>query len=133
MVRPNNLRALFDQCPPFLIPALARKADSKLRGMSIADIAKAAGISRRSLTRLFAKLDWRGVKVYTACRVLAACNIDPLRMSDAKEYIRDTSSSRTPFRHLRHGRSRRVLLRRMAQFVEATPAADRAAPANAAE
>lgn len=106
--------------------------------MGVDEIAIASGISRRSLTRLFSKLDWNGVKVHTACRVLAACNIDLLRMSDAKEYVRDTISSRTPFRHLRHGRSRRVLLRRMAKFLAAQapqtmPAADRAAPPSAAE
>lgn len=119
MIRPQTILELVNQCPPFLLPALARRDGALHKGMSRVELSAKAGVPMRTLERIISGDTWDRVDVRTISRLFEAANVDVMRMSRYREYIKQTNSARVPFRHLKHQpRQRAVLFARMARFAQ---------------
>lgn len=116
MAKTASLTKFLDQCPPFLVVALARKPGTKRkRGMSLRDISKHSGVSQRTLQRLFARDTWAGTQVGDADAILTACKINIFRMGNARAYLKEAMLADKPFGSL-PPTSRQELINRMARW-----------------
>lgn len=104
-MNPESLMCLDEECPPFFAYALARvKPNGKWAGPVV--IAKRSGLSHRTVTRLGAKISWRGVKLDVASAFLHACGLRvgktgvliKNRMNSYKRWC--VSQAVRPFHHL---------------------------------
>jgi predicted transcriptional regulator len=78
---------LMNRFPPFCCRLVARERRGR-RGLSHAEIARRAGITRKTVERLSMKTDWSGVSVSKAVRFAIACGVNHLKMARQIDYMK---------------------------------------------
>ena len=81
-----QLLAKIDRVPPFLCVAIG----TQVHGFSVAEIAKTAGVSLRTVTRLNDCTTWSGIRVSVADKVSNACQVDLLDPTLALDLLRES-------------------------------------------
>jgi hypothetical protein len=117
---PKTLLELADQCPPFLVLALARRPGALRKGMSISELSASAKIPVRTLERILASQSWKEVKIGVATRILLAAGMNVMCPARIRQYMRSTAESTQPFRHLTK-QQRNNLFYRMGIFTPVEP------------
>lgn len=87
----------FDNLPPFVCVALARKAR---RRMTLPEISKASGLSLRKVERIAPALSWKDVKIRDAEAFSQACGVDLVNQAAARYYLARQRKVRQVFSHL---------------------------------
>ena len=101
---------LDERCPPFLTLALARCRNGKW--ISPSDIAKATGISPRTMWRIFNEVSWEKHSLDRISKILQAARIDIFHMGHQREYMVKTLDSVAPYNHIPRA-YRKKFMRRM--------------------
>lgn len=75
-----------DLCPPFLAYVLARRdTGSAVKRVSLPELVKKSGLSKRTFIRISAKTDWNSVRLEDIKAFLRACGVNPFQM---KKHLR---------------------------------------------
>lgn len=89
--------AHLDKLPPFLCVALARVG---YRRKTLREIAADSGLNYRKVERISRRLSWASVKVTDAHAFAAACGVDLICQTEAREYLARQRDQKHIFPHL---------------------------------
>ena len=99
--RPEKADDIFAWMPPFLCYAMYRnKAINRRSRPNAETLAKATGLSSRTISRIASKVSWDSVRWKDIRAFTNACGIDLLRQRDERNYLKRTIHYKRPMRHL---------------------------------
>lgn len=95
----KTLLQTIEQLPPFVVFALGRR---RIHGRKrhVDDIVAESGLSKRTFSRIAARLTWRGVKIEDIDGFCRSCRVNPLAPYQAIRYIRLQGASKKAYPHL---------------------------------
>jgi hypothetical protein len=112
-VKTLTLSQRLAQVPAFICAVYASAPRRKLTHEALA---KRSGLSLRMIERLAAKIVWKGVDSDVQSRYAEACQVDLLKPSIIRRYLKSTMKAKIPFPHLSKN-SRAATLRRTTAYL----------------
>ena len=94
-----------DLCPPFLAYVLARRdTGSAVKRVTLPELVRLSGLSKRTFIRISAKTDWNSVRLDDIKAFLRACGVNPFQM---KKHLRFLANHpvRLPYLSLEQSRT----------------------------